>query len=236
MTRTNEHGQPVGEPVGWSPRPAPGPVTLVGRHVTVEPLAQDHRDGLLEVLGGPEAASLWTYLAEEPPASPEEMGEVITRRRATAALQPFAITRDGRPLGMASLMRIDAAHGVVEVGQIVLSQGLQRTVAATEALVLLARHVMDDLGYRRYEWKCDSLNEPSRRAARRLGFTEEGRFRNALVTKGRNRDTDWFSITDDEWPGVSAAYDAWLAESNFDADGRQRTSLVDLMRRGAAAS
>jgi RimJ/RimL family protein N-acetyltransferase len=236
VTRTNEHGQPVGEAVDWSPRPAPGPVTLVGRHVRVEPLAQDHRDDLWAVLGGPEAAALWTYLAEEPPRSAEEMGERIAGRLSAARARAFAIRRDGRAAGMASLMRTDAAHGSVEVGAIILGRPLQRTRASTEAMVLLARHVFDDLGYRRYEWKCDSLNEPSRRAAVRLGFVAEGRFRNALVTKGRNRDTDWFSITDAEWPHLSAAYDAWLDDANVDAGGRQLTPLGDLTRRGAAAS
>ena len=235
MTRTNEHGQPVGDAVDWTPRERPGPVTLVGRHVRVEPLTQAHRDGLWAVLGGPEAAALWTYLAEEPPTSAQDLGQVIARREAAPGAQAFVVCRDGRPLGMASLMRIDAAHGSVEVGGIVLGRPLQRTTGSTEAMVLLARHVFDDLGYRRYEWKCDSLNEPSRRAAVRLGFVAEGRFRNALVHKGRNRDTDWFSITDADWPSVSAAYDAWLDEA-LDPDGRQRTSLADLTRRAAAAS
>jgi RimJ/RimL family protein N-acetyltransferase len=125
-------------------------------------------------------------------------------------------------------MRVDADNGVVEVGGILLARTLQRTQASTEAMYLLAHHVFDALGYRRYEWKCDSLNEPSRVAAARLGFTYEGRFRNAVVYKGRNRDTDWFSITDAEWPRIRAAHEAWLDPANFDESGGQRSSLSDL--------
>jgi RimJ/RimL family protein N-acetyltransferase len=143
----------------------------------------------------------------------------------------FTISPRGRgPEGIATLMRVDAPNGVVEVGGILLARTLQRTPASTEAMYLLAHHVFDALGYRRYEWKCDSLNEPSRVAAARLGFTYEGRFRNAVVYKGRNRDTDWFSITDAEWPRVRAAHEQWLDPANFDASGRQLTSLSDLTR------
>jgi RimJ/RimL family protein N-acetyltransferase len=135
---------------------------------------------------------------------------------------------------VACFLRIDPANGSAEVGGIVLAAAAQRTTAATEAMVLMARHVFDELGYRRYEWKCDSCNEPSRRAAARLGFRYEGRFRNALVYKGRNRDTDWFSITDEEWRRLAPAYDAWLAAGNFDAEGRQRRSLSELTRAALA--
>ena len=139
----------------------------------------------------------------------------------------FAIVpvETGRAAGFCSLMRIDERMGSVEVGGINLGRQLQRSRAATEAMYLLLRHAFDDLGYRRYEWKCDSLNEPSRRAAVRLGFIWEGRFRKALVYKGRNRDTDWFSVTDTEWPAVRAAHEQWLDPTNFDEHGRQRTSL-----------
>ena len=132
----------------------------------------------------------------------------------------------GRAVGFCSLMRIDPTMGSIEVGGIGFGRQLQRSRAATEAMALLMRHVFDELGYRRYEWKCDSLNAPSRRAALRLGFIWEGRFRNALVYKGRNRDTDWFSITDLEWPRVSRALDAWLDDRNFDEAGRQRLRLA----------
>jgi RimJ/RimL family protein N-acetyltransferase len=133
----------------------------------------------------------------------------------------------GAPSGIASYTRIDPATGQIEVAGVLFARSLQRTRAATEAIHLLMRHAFDDLGYRRFEWKCDSLNEPSRRAAARLGFTYEGRFRQHMVTKGRNRDTDWFSVTDTEWPAVRGGHEAWLDPANFDGDGRQRTALSD---------
>ncbi len=234
MSRSNAHGQQIGARVDWTPRQPPTPVTLAGSHVRVEPVSRAHRDGLYDALCGPGDAALWTYLGEEPPASAAELGERIDHLDAAPGSVTFTIHTDAGPAGMASLMRIDADNGSVEIGRIILGAPLQRTRAATESMVLLARHVFDDLGYRRYEWKCDSLNGPSRRAALRLGFVWEGRFRNALVYKGRNRDTDWFSITDDEWPAISAAYDAWLDDANFDDDGRQRLALSDLTRRGDA--
>ncbi len=137
----------------------------------------------------------------------------------------------GAAAGYASFMRMDPANGVIEVGNILLSPALQRTTAATEAMYLMARHVFD-LGYRRYEWKCNAANLPSRRAAERLGFTFEGIFRQHMVIKGRNRDTAWFSMLDHEWPDRKAAFEAWLDPANFDADGRQRTALNASQRSG----
>jgi RimJ/RimL family protein N-acetyltransferase len=134
-------------------------------------------------------------------------------------------TSSGRALGYAALMRIEPKHRVIEVGNIVYARALQRTRGATEAMYLLARYVFEDLGYRRYEWKCDALNEPSRRAALRLGFSFEGVFRQHMTIKGRNRDTAWFSILDSEWPLRKHAFERWLAPSNFDPEGRQKTSL-----------
>jgi len=136
----------------------------------------------------------------------------------------------GKALGVAAYMRIEPAHGVIEVGSINYSPLLQRRPAATEAMYLMMARVFDELGYRRYEWKCDSLNAPSRAAAARLGFQYEGRFLQAIVNKGRNRDTDWFSIIDSEWPALKRAYEAWLAPENFDVEGRQRRGLADLIR------
>ena len=235
MSRVNEHGQAIGAPVDWAPRPAPGPVTLTGTTVRLEPLSPAHADDLWAVVGGPEEAASWTYLADEQPATREGLHHLVERRVARTDMVTLAVLTDGAAVGLLSLMRIDAANGSVEIGGILLGRPLQRTRAATETMALVARHVFDDLGYRRYEWKCDSLNGPSRRAALRLGFVWEGRFRNALVYKGRNRDTDWFSITDAEWPALARAYDAWLSDDNFDADGRQRQALSDLTRRDAAA-
>jgi RimJ/RimL family protein N-acetyltransferase len=134
----------------------------------------------------------------------------------------------GAAAGIATLMRVDPANGSAEVGAILYARSLRRTRSATEAIHLLARHLFDDLGYRRFEWKLDCLNEPSARAARRLGFTYEGRFRNALVYKGRNRDTDWFAMTDADWPRIREAHQRWLDPANFDDAGVQRTSLSAL--------
>ncbi len=135
----------------------------------------------------------------------------------------------GKAVGVATFMRIDRAHGVIEVGNINYSPLLQRTPAATEAMFLMMRRVFDELGYRRYEWKCDSLNAPSRAAALRLGFQFEGIFRQAVVYKGRNRDTAWFSMIDSEWPALKRAYEQWLAPENFDAEGRQPRKLAEFI-------
>jgi RimJ/RimL family protein N-acetyltransferase len=132
----------------------------------------------------------------------------------------------GRAEGRASLMRIDPAHGVIETGSILFGPRLARTRGATEAIHLLGSYVFDDLGYRRFEWKCNALNEPSRRAALRLGFTYEGLFRRHMVVKGESRDTAWFAMVDTEWPRLKAALEAWLEPSNFDSDGRQLRALA----------
>ena len=137
--------------------------------------------------------------------------------------------KTGKAVGVATFMRIDRTHGVIEVGNINYSPLLQRTPAATEAMFLMMRRVFDELGYRRYEWKCDSLNAPSRAAALRLGFQYEGLFRQAVVYKGRNRDTAWFSMIDREWPALRLAYEQWLAPANFDAAGRQQRKLSHFM-------
>jgi RimJ/RimL family protein N-acetyltransferase len=223
----NEYGQPVGDAVpDWSPRPRPDAVTLAGRYVVVEPLAVSHAVALLDSVCGPEDRPLWTYRPTEPPGDLDEMTELIANTLAAPDLLTFALRPEGRAAeGIASYTRIDPVTGQVEVAGVLFARTLQRTRAATEAIHLLMRHAFDGLQYRRFEWKCDSLNEPSRRAALRLGFTYEGRFRNHMVTKGRNRDTDWFSVTDAEWPAVRAAHEAWLDPANFEESGRQRTSL-----------
>ena len=227
MPEVNEHGQPVGDLVpGWSPRPRPDAVTLEGRYVVVEPLAVSHAPALLDACCGPDDPPLWTYRPTGPPADLDGMTGLIARTLAAPDLLTFALVPRGRAAeGLASYTRLDPATGQIEVAGVLFARSLQRTAAATEGIDLLMRYAFDDLGYRRFEWKCDSLNEPSRRAAERLGFRYEGRFRHHMVTKGRNRDTDWFSVTDAEWPAVRAAHEAWLAPDNFDADGRQRTSL-----------
>ena len=219
---------------GWEPRPLPSPVTLTGRHVRLEPLAAGHAVPLFEELCGPDDAPLWTYRTSGPPADAGAMAGAVAAWAAADDAVTFAVVPlDGadRPAGMTTLMRIDAAQGSVEVGSIIYARRLQRTPVTTEATHLLARYVLDDLGYRRFEWKCDSCNEPSRRAAARLGFTYEGRFRNAMVYRGRNRDTDWFSITAEEWPGIRAAHERWLSADNLDPHGHQRHSLASLLPR-----
>jgi RimJ/RimL family protein N-acetyltransferase len=227
VPEVNEYGQPVGDVVpDWSPRPRPDAVTLSGRYVVVEPLAVSHAVALLDSVCGPDDRPLWTYRPTEPPGDLDEMTELIATTLAAPDLLTFALRPEGRAAeGIASLTRIDPATGQVEVAGVLFARTLQRTRAATEAIHLLMRYAFDDLRYRRFEWKCDALNEPSRRAAVRLGFTYEGRFRNHMVTKGRNRDTDWFSVTDAEWSAVRAAHEAWLDPANFDESGRQRTSL-----------
>ena len=176
------------------------------------------------------APELWDYVAYGPFESERVFTEWVKDRAASDDPLFYAVVdRDsGTARGMASLMRIDAENGVIETGHIWFAPVLQRTRQATEAIYLLARHSFDDLGYRRFEWKCDSLNQPSRRAAERFGFIFEGVFRQHMVIKGRNRDTAWFSIVDGEWPVVRAAFEAWLAPENFDEEGRQRRSLAEV--------
>ena len=174
--------------------------------------------------------SIWTYLPTGPYDSVEQYQEALGWAAASDDPLFFTIAPlpDEEPRGIASYLRIAPADGTIEIGHIWFGVSLQRTVAATEAIYLLARHAFEDLGYRRFEWKCNALNAPSRRAAERFGFTFEGVFRQHMVVKGRNRDTAWYAIVDGEWPALRAAYDAWLAPANFDADGRQRTRLADL--------
>lgn len=229
--RVNEHGQPIGYDVpGWSPRPRPQPGPFEGRLCRVEPLLAEHAEALFEACAGPGNEDLWTYLPDGPFVDPGEFAARIGRTVADPGSVSVAVTDlDGTPLGLASYLRIDEPNGSVEVGGILLGRRLQRTTAATEAMYLMARHVFEDLGYRRYEWKCDALHAFSRAAALRLGFTYEGTFRNALVYKGRNRDTAWFAITDAEWARVAAGHRRWLSPENFDAQGRQRESLSTLV-------
>ncbi|RYB95293.1 N-acetyltransferase [Nocardioides oleivorans] len=220
--------QRIGRPVDWTPARRPEKVTLDGAGVRLEPIGPQHVDDLVEAVCGPDDDALWMYLFWERPRDRDEMAAIVERGAADDDRVMFAIvpTETGRAIGFCSLMRIDPEMGSIEVGGIAYGRRLQRSRAATEVQALLMRHVFDDLGYRRYEWKCDSLNAPSRRAAIRLGFIWEGRFRNAVVYKGRNRDTDWFSIIDLEWPRVSRALDEWLDDRNFDSMGRQRVRLA----------
>src|SRR3954453_17406945 len=229
------------------PRPRPERVSLGGERVRLEPLDPARHGPDLFRLGHDGSAAAeqsWAYLPYGPfasesehrswlggPGGGSEPRSWVESQAASSDPLFFAIV-DGedRAVGVATLMSIVPAHGSIEIGHIWLSPGLQRTPAATEALVLLMRHAMDDLGYRRLEWKCNAANEASRRAAVRLGFRFEGVFFNHQVFKGRNRDTAWFSILDDEWPHLREAYAAWLAPENFGRYGAQRRRLSELTR------
>lgn len=230
----DSNGNPVGPVVpDWTARPAPEPVTLEGDYVTVVPLVSAYYSDLLATTCGSDDGGLWTYRPVAMPRSLPDLWMHLAGVLDRLDEVPFAFLPKegqyaGRATGIGALMRVVPAHGNVEVGGVLLGKGMQRTRAATEALHLLMAYALDDLGYRRFEWKCDSLNEPSRRAATRLGFTYEGRFRNHIVLKGHNRDTDWFSVTSQEWPAVRAAHRAWLDPGNFDAEGRQMRSLSGL--------
>jgi len=230
----NQLGQPIGFPLpNWTARPRPPRSAMEGRYCRVEPVdpARHAADLHAAYLVDKEGRN-WTYLPHGPYARFEDYLRYL--ERAAASDDPLihcVIERsNGRAAGVASYMRIDAAAGVIEVGGINYSPLLQRTLAATEAMYLMMRRVFDELGYRRYEWKCDALNAPSRAAAERLGFTFEGIFRQAVVVKGRNRDTAWFAIIDREWPAIKAAFEAWLAADNFDSDLRQKRRLAELIR------
>jgi RimJ/RimL family protein N-acetyltransferase len=227
MSRVNEHGQPVGEPVDWTPGTPLAPVTLTGRTCRLEPLGEVHLDGLYAALCVDSPPSIWTYMPSGPFGNRAAFVASVDHLHAIPGMVAMAILlADGTPVGMATYLRIDHANGTAEVGHISYGSTLQRTTAATEAMYLMAAHTFDVVGVRRYEWKCDALNEPSRRAAARLGFTLEGVFRQAVVYKGRNRDTAWFAITDDEWPGIKAGFQRWLDPANFDEHGQQRTHLT----------
>ena len=207
----------------------PERVVLQGRLVGIAPLdAAAHGKALYAGSHGPESESLWRYLFTGPYESEAEFGEWLGGREKSEDPLFFTILdgASGEPAGYCSLMRIEPAHRVIEVGSILYSPALQRTAGATEAMYLLARHVFDDLGYRRYEWKCDSRNEPSRRAALRLGFTFEGIFRQHMIVKQRNRDTAWFAIIDRDWPAIRKAFEAWLEPVNFDSAGREKAKLT----------
>jgi len=220
---------PNSSPLHWKAVSAPLPTTLRGRYVTLEPLqAERHTAALWEAVRGQD--ELWTWLADGPFSTESELREAIALKQAATAAVFLAVVpaATGKAAGYASYMRIEPAHGVIEVGNILLSSGLQRTTAATEAMYLMARHAFDNLGYRRYEWKCNAQNQPSRRAALRLGFTFEGIFRQHMVIKDLNRDTAWFSMLDHEWPARKAAFEAWLDPANFDEAGNQRRSLAEI--------
>jgi RimJ/RimL family protein N-acetyltransferase len=201
---------------------------LAGRLVTLVPLRPEHGDALYHATHGDrEKEKVWQYLFDGPYPDHASFHAAMAKKAASKDPLFFAIldSASQRPLGHASWLRMEPEHRVIEVGHILYTPPFQRTAGATEAMYLMARHVFEELGYRRYEWKCNALNQPSRRAALRLGFTFEGIFRQHMIVKGSNRDTAWFSMLDSEWPARKAAFERWLAPANFDADGRQKAPL-----------
>ncbi|EBA12308.1 GNAT family N-acetyltransferase [Roseobacter sp. CCS2] len=228
IARVNAHGQPIGDPVPDWTGCAPIPNTpMHGRTCNIVPLQSQHSADLYAAFSQDDTGTLWTYMPTGPFQSQADYTNWVDS--VVDSKDPLFFTvidkSNGKPVGVASFLRIQPAHGVAEVGFITFSPALQRTVMATEAMYLMMKRVLGDLGYRRYEWKCDALNAPSRQAAARLGFQYDGLFRQALVYKGRNRDTAWFSVLDQDWPRVQAGFEAWLDPANFDDDGRQKSPL-----------
>lgn len=230
--RANAFGQPIGPALpDWTPRPLPPRTPMAGRTCRVAPLdAERHAGDLFAAFSSAPDRRSWTYLGGTLPESEAAYRAELAQMAAGSDPLFHAIVdaETGRAVGIASYLRIDPGNGVIEVGHLHFGPALARQPGATEAMALMMARAFDELGYRRYEWKCDALNAPSRAAALRYGFSFEGIFRNATVVKGRSRDTAWFSVTDDEWPRVRKAFQAWLAPGNFDAEGRQRHSLAEL--------
>jgi RimJ/RimL family protein N-acetyltransferase len=235
MTQHSNHlGQPIGFPVtGWAARQKPPHTPMAGRYCRTEPLDPErHGRALYAANSEDREGRMWTYLPWGPYSAFEDyLGAIETVARMDSRVTYTVIdAASEKAVGVASYLNINLTAGSIEVGAIAYSPALQKTQAGTEAMFLMMRRVFDELGYRRYEWKCNSLNAPSRAAAARYGFRFEGIFRQADVVKGHNRDTAWLSITDSEWPAIKAAFERWLDPANFDGDGLQRESLSVLTR------
>lgn len=212
----------------WTPCQHPGHWPLTGTRTVLEPLDWTvHGDGLYEAVGSPEVADIWDYMPIGPFESRAVFQATFEHVCAKFGWETLVIrgVSDGKILGMSSYMRIREEHGSAEIGCVAFGRALKRTLEASEAMYLMARHMFDELGYRRYEWKCHNENAASRRAAARFGFAFEGVFRNDMVVDGKNRDTAWFAMTDQDWPAIKSAFEAWLSPSNFDADGAQKCKL-----------
>lgn len=206
---------------------APEPIVLEGRYVRLEPIAQKHAADLYAVSTLPGGPERYRWLLSGPPASLADMEARIASSNAGADRYVAIIDKaSGVALGQQGWMRIRPEHGSIEIGGVYWGLPMARTRLATEALFLFARHAFDDLGYRRFEWKCNDRNDPSKAAATRFGFTFEGVFRQDMIIKGESRDTAWFSMLDSEWPRISVEYERWLRPDNFYADGRQKTRLA----------
>lgn len=214
----------------WKPRPAPAPVTLEGRFVTLVPYERaKHAAALWEAFGELGINELLAYFACPDFHSVDEFADWLDAVGKSGWLtEVFIDTKTEKAVGMANYMRADPANGVVEVGGVAHGPAMARTPIATEAHYLMARHVFEDLGYRRYEWKCHNANAASKRAAERYGFQFEGVFRQHMLSRGKNRDTAWYSMIDPEWPALKDAFETWLAPDNFDDEGRQKKSLREI--------
>ena len=228
---SNDFGQPVGPALpDWQPPSPPVRDPMPGRYCLLEKLdPARHAEQLFEAFSADAEGRNWTYLGYGPFETPDEFGRWAEASSNTDDPLFFAVTVEARAVGVASYLNIAPDGGSVEVGHIHFAEALKKTRAATEAMYLMMRRAFE-AGYRRYEWKCDALNAPSRRAAQRYGFSYEGVFRQALVYKGRNRDTAWFAAIDAEWPALREAFETWLAPDNFDAAGQQKKRLADLTR------
>lgn len=231
MTANRPVGFAVAEP---TPAPWPSRITLPGRTVTLEPLRASHAEELFPHIGGDKHSWLWDYMLGGPPLTVAELQGILDgfEKSANSILWSIRVhagekDQESRLMGYIGLLNIVPAHRSIEVGHVMYSPALQRTTPATETVFLLARYAIRDLGYRRLEWKCNSLNESSKKAALRYGFTYEGLFRQHMIIKGRNRDTAWYSLLDSEWAegGVEAGFERWLDENNFDEQGRQKRRL-----------
>ncbi|MFZ1385794.1 MAG: GNAT family protein [Thiolinea sp.] len=231
LSQPNNHENPLGQPIGfpvpnWQARPIPQGTLLTGQYCSLVHLDMQHAADLFTAYVADQENHIWTYLPYGPFADLASFSAWLSKQAvSTDPLFYSVLDKTGKAVGVASYLRIDPANGVIEVGHINFSPVLQRTQASTEAMYLMMRHVFDDLGYRRYEWKCNALNQPSCQTAKRLGFIFEGIFRQAAVVKEHNRDTAWFSILDSEWPALKQKFETWLAASNFDATGYQLKKL-----------
>lgn len=222
--------RPIGPKVPSHSAPWPEKVTLTGKFITLNPLSNSHTHDLFKRVSGEENAYLFDYLYDGPFYDLETFSAYIDAKVNNKEAIFYAIVdaKTNEALGHLSLMRIKPQNRCIEIGNVLFSPQMQKTPGGTECMYLIARYVFDDLGYRRFEWKANDLNAPSRRAAERLGFTFESIFRQHLIVKGRNRDTAWFSMLDKEWPLIKQGFERWLADDNFDESGKQRSRLEDL--------
>lgn len=217
----------------WTPREKPQRIVLDGQYVRLEPLnVERHGDQLYAASSVADVDQRFRYLFDQPPASREDFTPWLEQSAANTETMFFAVIdkKTGLVAGRQALMRIEPQYGVIEIGNIYWGPAISRQRGATEAQYLFMQYVLDGLGYRRYEWKCNNNNEPSKRAALRFGFTFEGIFRQHMVAKGLNRDSAWFSIIDSEWPALKRAYQAWLNPDNFNENGEQNRKLESFIK------